>query len=562
MSLEGGSGLIDCTGAVFDGAAARLEGFARPLWGLAAAAAGGVDHAACWQVLRSRLSNGLDPGHAEYWGEAGRYDQRIVELAALSFALCVAPEHLWHPLDRQTRQRLANYLERAAGQATYPNNWKFFPVLIDLGLRAIGARGGADRFSEIDSYYLGDGWYRDGVHGQLDHYIGFAFHFYGLLYAALAPGDAARAGQFRDRARAFAAQFVHWFAGDGAALPFGRSLTYRFACAGFLGACAFAGLEALPWGVMKGLYLRHLRWWRQWPITRRDGILTIGYGYPNQLIAENYNSAASPYWAFKAFLPLALPDDHPFWTADERDLPARSDPAVILPKPGMMLAHEPGQTIALVAGQADATIASGAEKYAKFAYSTRYAFSVESDPRRFDRCAFDSMIGLANDDGSWRVRESCEYAAIRGDIIVARWRPWRDVTVETWLYWDRPWHIRVHRIRSGRVLKSVEGGFSIPRPDGGGPFGSAGPGAARCETREDFSGIVDLASPESRQGRVHLAEPNTNLLHPRTIVPQLTGAIAAGETIIACAVIASPDLALCHEAWAARPAAIRPLPQP
>ena len=46
-------------------------------------------------------------------------------------------------------------------------------------------------------------------------------------------------------------------------------------------------------------------------------MLSIGYGYPNLFMCESYNSAGSPYWALKAFLPLALPEDHPFWTAEE-----------------------------------------------------------------------------------------------------------------------------------------------------------------------------------------------------------------------------------------------------
>ena len=29
----------------------------------------------------------------------------------------------------------------------------------------------------IDEFYLGNGWYIDGLHGQKDYYIGFAFHF-------------------------------------------------------------------------------------------------------------------------------------------------------------------------------------------------------------------------------------------------------------------------------------------------------------------------------------------------------------------------------------------------
>lgn len=40
-------------------------------------------------------------------------------------------------------------------------------------------------FEIIDNCYTSDGWYYDGNPGQVDYYIPFAMHFYGLLYAGL-----------------------------------------------------------------------------------------------------------------------------------------------------------------------------------------------------------------------------------------------------------------------------------------------------------------------------------------------------------------------------------------
>ena len=202
-------------------------------------------------------------------------------------------------------------------------------MLVDLGLRRVGARRDVspsvlERLDRIDGWYLGDGWYEDGAGGACDWYAAWAFHTYGLLYAASGLGDPVRAAVFRERASEFAGQLVHWFAADGAALPFGRSLTYRFAQAAFWGALALADVEALRWGQLKGLYLRSLRHWTSLPVWERDGVLSVGYGYDNRRVAERYIAAASPYWAFKAFLPLAAPADHPFWTAEEEpsSLPA------------------------------------------------------------------------------------------------------------------------------------------------------------------------------------------------------------------------------------------------
>ena len=58
---------IDGAGAHFDRTAADLEGFARPLWGLAPLGAGGGDFRH-WDRFAEGLANGVDPKHPEYWG--------------------------------------------------------------------------------------------------------------------------------------------------------------------------------------------------------------------------------------------------------------------------------------------------------------------------------------------------------------------------------------------------------------------------------------------------------------------------------------------------------------
>ena len=287
------------------------------------------------------LSNGTDPEHPDYWGDIGDIDQRQVELAAIGFALRIARAELWDPLDDAAKQRIAAYLVSGREHEFVDSNWKFFRVMIDLGLMHCGVEVGAEKrnayLDDIERFAIGNGWYRDGPIRSVDHYMPFAFHYYGLIYAALSD-DAKRGGALsRARRATFARSIRHWYAPDGSALPFGRSLTYRFAHAGFWGALAFAGVEALPWGQIKGYYLRNLRWWAGQPIFDRDGVLSVGYAYPNLLMSESYNSAGSPYWALKAFLPLALAEDHPFWAAEEAE-PETFDAPVPLPEPGMVVA--------------------------------------------------------------------------------------------------------------------------------------------------------------------------------------------------------------------------------
>ena len=175
-------------------------------------------------------------------------------------------------------------------------------------------------------------------------------HFYGLLYAKYCPEDATRGKRFRERARLFARHFQHWFADTGPSVPYGRSLVYRHCAVAFWGALAIVDEEALPWGVMKGVYLRCLRWWCTQPVCRQnDGILTQGYSYPNQLICERYSSPGSPYWAMKAFLPLIVPAEHPFWASEELPITGRGLIAAS-PVAGMVLVHQSNHTVLYVSG--------------------------------------------------------------------------------------------------------------------------------------------------------------------------------------------------------------------
>ena len=532
--------------AHFDRAAADLEGFARPLWGLVPLAAGGgrFEH---WELYRRGLANGCNPAHPEYWGPVTGTDQRMVELAAIGLGLRLVPEHIWDPLDSTAKANVANYLLAARVHPYANNNWKFFRILVDLGLERCGIDFDhtltTTYLDELDGFYLGDGWYRDGVVRRVDHYIPFAMHFYGLIFSCLHKGEDERAARYRDRARLFARDIRHWFDEDGGVLAFGRSLTYRYACGAIWGALAYADVDALPWGEIKGHYLRHLRWWSKLPIADRDGVLSVGYGYPNLFMSESYNSAGSPYWAFKAFLPLALPADHPFWTAEEQ--PAQFDTdAVPLRHPGMVMLHTPGNVVALSSGQQNWEMRAGAEKYAKLAYSSRYAFSVEVDERSYDKGAFDGALALSDDSRHYRVREQNDVARLSGDTLYAEWHPWPDVKVETWLLPASPWHIRVHRITTPRELHTTEGGFAVARADLNTDIVVEAPGRAVAQTPTDVSAIADLGSSVTRTGRAHKALPNTNLIVARTLVPQLRGRIPAGVTVLATAAMAlPPDLA-------------------
>lgn len=314
-----------------DPGATWFELVARPLWGLGAYAAGGFAGAKQqWDELRAALTNAVDPGHPWYIGQPLGTDQRLVESAAVGFALAVAPHEMWEPLTGRQRENLRAWLQAAAAATPCDNNWCFFPVLAATGLRSVGIAVDEDRVTghldRIEDFELEDGWYADGPgamgrKGSRDYYVPFGFHFYGLLLASLNAVTDARAQLYRKRANKFAVQFRHWFAADGAAVPFGRSLGYRFAQGSFWSMLAAADQPALDWATVRGLAERNLGWWWRQPMAAQDGGLTVGYAYPNAGVVEQYLAGGSPYWATKFFAALAAPADHPFWTSEPAEPP-------------------------------------------------------------------------------------------------------------------------------------------------------------------------------------------------------------------------------------------------
>ncbi|CUM68110.1 uncharacterized protein PRCAT00005827001 [Priceomyces carsonii] len=533
---------LDESAAVFDQAASDLEGFARPLWGICSLVAGEGEFP-YWEIYRKGLSNGTNPTHKEYWGDPSDRDQRMVEFAAIGFALAMVPEHVWYPLDPESKSNLLNYLLRIRKLKFTQNNWMMFRVLIDLGLKKIN-HDNNDSLSEeylekIESFSLKDGWYGDGSPCNIDHYNAFAFHFYSILYCKFNPQDASRCERFITRSHQFALQYIHLFDAKGASLPIGRSLVYRFATASFWGCLGLLGeseVSGLNWGVIKGLYMRNLRWWAQRPISRYgSNILTKGYSYPQDALPETYSSSQSPYWAMKAFIALSIPANHPFWTSKEEPYPKYPN-IIVLSTPGMVISQRHGNNIALVSGPCqESFIKSVKEKYCKFVYSTRYGFNIEG----LNSNSFDSSLGVSIDGG-----QNFE-AKYKGNSYIfeygtySQWSPHDGVAIESWVIFLGDWHLRAHKVSSERKLNLIEGGFPIDSTDGVENIKAK----LSCDLLEITNGvdISIIADLYSNRGCTHSSpEPNTNILKPLVTVPQLKGSLREGVSWIMGAFLGIP----------------------
>lgn len=214
-------------------------------------------------------------------------------------------------------------------------------------------------------------------------------------------------------------------------------------------------------------------------------------------------------------------------------------------------------------------------KYGGLAYSSAYAYSVPPGLFSLEQYALASQLGLSDDGGEyWKTRRANEYAAIEQrdgkPVLVSVWRPFPDVKIKTILVppaEETPnWHLRIHLIEAGRDVMTADGGFAIrnvnsedgryldlydaekhegtsPKIIGNydlnSPAGWAqGKDGAFAVSRE--AGAVGIKALEAglgddgsskRQANLVNADPNSNLVENRTVIPTLQHSVKKGETV-------------------------------
>ncbi|GEA49899.1 hypothetical protein VIN01S_07030 [Vibrio inusitatus NBRC 102082] len=520
--------------ALFDMKASSLEGVARPLWGVIPLVVGGGEFK-YWPLVREMITQGVDSESPHYWGATSDIDQRSVEMAVFGLLLALIPSEGWEPLDAETKEKFAVWLASIQQCMMAQNNWLFFTLLVQAGLRNVGRDDLVDDALEqtyldrLASFYRGDGWYSDGGWGAIDHYGGFAMHFYSLIYATLLKNvDGQYADLFRERSNSFLEPFAYWFAENGECIAVGRSLIYRFATASFWGMAAVAGLDELPMSKIKGLWARQIRCWKDKPIFSSNGLLTRGYDYPNVAVAEAYNSPTSPYWAMKAFIPLLLPETHEFWQADaaplnlnKRIYPMPAADSIVQRVGGHSVLHYGAHII--TQWQPD--------KYNKFAYSTNFGMDVNSLQYSHSLSFGDNILAFSFDQGTnWQMRLSNEGCTVSDDGLEILWNSGSvDVTTNI-IILNGGRFVRRHKFTLEQSAWVVESGFAID--------------TWRVEHQvlnqtNGSESVIDILGSNGRSiirsldgyqksaqviNRIH-----TNIQSPRTQVPYLLSKLDAGE---------------------------------
>jgi hypothetical protein len=249
--------------------------------------------------------------------------QCLVEAAYVVLAILRAPTQLWTMLNEQTRESIISALISSREIKPFLNNWILFSGLIESFLHRQLGHGDLKRvywiLQKINSWYVGDGFYKDGNHFHFDYYNSIVIHPMLLNMVDLLPNHSATVNFKKNvlsRAQRHGVLLERMISPDGSMPPIGRSLTYRTGVLHLLAELSLKNMLPIslkPENVQQAIssvLRRHFSSEDSWD---ELGWLTIGSVGRQESLAEFYISRGSLYMALMAFLPMGLSANHDFW---------------------------------------------------------------------------------------------------------------------------------------------------------------------------------------------------------------------------------------------------------
>jgi hypothetical protein len=280
-------------------------------------------------LARKAIDAGTDPSSPDYMNFSHSF-QPIVDAAFLAHAIVRSPSELWEKLDVRVQKNVVAALKLTRRRKPGANNWLLFSAMIETALLVMGEDDWDPMridyaIKQHEQWYLGDGMYGDGPHFRADYYNSFVIQ--PMLVDVLETVTAKYKDweQLREpvlkRARRYAALQERSISPEGAFPVVGRSITYRF------GAFQLLAQVALRRELPEPIHPAQVRCALTAVIRRmieapgtfdREGWLTVGFCGHQPELGETYISTGSLYLCSTVFLPLALPEDDPFWQGEEQ----------------------------------------------------------------------------------------------------------------------------------------------------------------------------------------------------------------------------------------------------
>ncbi len=263
--------------------------------------------------------------------------QIIVEMANCALAFIRAP-YLWNSLNPLIKNNILNIMYYSITKfKPHMNNWLLFEALIEIFLyknqKIKVLNKTLFNLQVIESFYVGDGWYKDGTIFHMDFYnsyviLPFLITIYNELYVINYQNQnivyknlyqktllkIQRQSEFLERL----------IASDGSFPIFGRSAVYRSAI--FHALVTNVYISELPntlsYGqVRAGLnaVIQNMFQNEKIKIVDEHGFLTFGFSGFQHELADEYSNSGSIYFALLIFMPLGLNEKHLFWSSNSED---------------------------------------------------------------------------------------------------------------------------------------------------------------------------------------------------------------------------------------------------
>jgi len=510
-------------------------------------------------ILARGLVDATDPAGRWWWGPIGHRDQRIVEASEIATAVWLGGSRLRaavDALDPKAFDRVLDWLALVDGRDVWPDNWVLFPMISALVRRAAGRPVHVDGIdAALDwmvAHHVGDGWSSDGAGHALDLYSGWAINWHLLWWVAIDGNrrPALRATIVR-RARAWLRFVGALVASDGAFPRFGRSLGYRFAIAAPFAQAALLGIDPLPSGAARRLTgVLVQRALDEDAIDPATDWFWVGVGGERPEVVERYVSAGAAAWAAHAFIGLALPASHAFWSASAEPRPTerRDVSGTFAARGAGLLGVWRGRETTLHNARSghpsDIPGHDYAATYGKLAYRSAFPFDVPLDSASAG--SDDSVVAIEPGEDPRR-RLAHRNESIRGGVgpswIWTEYRlPTRSpATLRTIVLLIDDVEIRVTRVVPGSSIRLRAGGAALGTNDEQAIAcrQNASDRTIQVSAGDKVVAIRALAGYD-RLGTSESGPERTNLVHDRSVHPWIEeGRLSSARRLVASATIAT-----------------------
>ncbi len=324
--------------------------------------------------------NALTPGHAESLPMPEDLPdatyQFTCEFGGWTKTMLLMPDVLWPHWTKKQQDEIAAAISKWAHHRTTQNNWRLFNICALSFLKKNGYAIDDELLKShllwVASYHAGNGWY---LEQSYNYYTISLFVVYGTIWNR-AFGDqyypeiaAVLENSFNELFKTY----PNFFGRDGYINMWARSICYRLWISGGFPASFMLKSKPLDPGWARRLCSGSLLQFTTREEFYENDIPSLGFYGHREFAIQNYSCPASPFIMFLPFIALALPENSPFWTAEENDgmwtALGKGSKRTILEKPGMVLVNHGGSgTSEIISGK----VYDDDHNYSKLVFNTHF----------------------------------------------------------------------------------------------------------------------------------------------------------------------------------------------